>query len=130
VLIEKLKIFPEEITERNRIARRYSQHLADVVRDRPCLPTSPRCGRNTPSASTPAAGTPSRGPQGAGDPDRDLLPKPLHRLEAYRHFPADPCGLPVCDLIAEEVISLPMHAYLDDTTQDRIIAAVRRAVGG
>jgi dTDP-4-amino-4,6-dideoxygalactose transaminase len=55
---------------------------------------------------------------------------PLHRLEAYRHFPADPCGLPVCDLLAQEVISLPMHAYLDESTQDRIIAAVRRAVGG
>jgi dTDP-4-amino-4,6-dideoxygalactose transaminase len=27
------------------------------------------------------------------------------------------------------VISLPMHAYLDETTQDRIIEAVRRALG-
>jgi dTDP-4-amino-4,6-dideoxygalactose transaminase len=27
------------------------------------------------------------------------------------------------------VISLPMHAYLDEATQDRIIAAVRRALG-
>src|SRR5499427_10156121 len=31
VLIEKLKIFPDEIAERNRIAQRYSQHLSDVV---------------------------------------------------------------------------------------------------
>jgi dTDP-4-amino-4,6-dideoxygalactose transaminase len=28
------------------------------------------------------------------------------------------------------VISLPMHAYLDAVTQDRIIDAVRRALGG
>jgi len=27
------------------------------------------------------------------------------------------------------VISLLMHAYLDEATQDRIIAAVRRALG-
>jgi len=65
-----------------------------------------------------------------GIPTAIYYPKPLHRQEAYRHFPADPRGLPVCDLIADEVISLPMHAYLDDTTQDRIIAAVRRAAGG
>ena len=32
--------------------------------------------------------------------------------------------------LAEEVISLPMHAYLDEATQERIIAAVRRALGG
>ena len=55
--------------------------------------------------------------------------KPLHRQEAYRHFPADERGLPVSDRIAEEVISLPMHAYLDEAIQDRIIAAIRRAVG-
>jgi dTDP-4-amino-4,6-dideoxygalactose transaminase len=35
----------------------------------------------------------------------------------------------VSERLAEEVISLPMHAYLDDATQDRIIAAVRRALG-
>ena len=29
------------------------------------------------------------------------------------------------DRLADEVISLPMHAYLDEATQDRIVAAVR-----
>ena len=38
-------------------------------------------------------------------------------------------GAPVSERLAEEVISLPMHAYLDETTQERIIAAVRRALG-
>ena len=38
-------------------------------------------------------------------------------------------GLPVTDRLADEVISLPMHAYLDAATQDRIIAAVRNALG-
>ena len=38
-------------------------------------------------------------------------------------------GLPVSDQLADEVISLPMHAYLDEPTQDRIIAAVRDALG-
>ncbi len=131
VLIEKLKIFPEEITERNRIARRYSQHLADVVRG----PTVPPHMTSVWAQYTIRVNAGSRDAFAAalkaqGIPTAIYYPKPLHRLEAYRHFPADPCGLPVCDLIAEEVISLPMHAYLDDTTQDRIIAAVRRAVGG
>jgi dTDP-4-amino-4,6-dideoxygalactose transaminase len=39
-------------------------------------------------------------------------------------------GVPVCELLAEEVISLPMHAYIDAPTQDRIIAAVRAALAG
>jgi dTDP-4-amino-4,6-dideoxygalactose transaminase len=131
VLIEKLKIFPEEIAERNRIARRYAQHLADVVR----VPTVPPHITSVWAQYTIRVNAGSRDAfatalKAQGIPTAIYYPKPLHRLEAYRHFPADPCGLPVCDLIAQEVISLPMHAYLDETTQDRIIAAVRRAVGG
>jgi dTDP-4-amino-4,6-dideoxygalactose transaminase len=131
VLIEKLKIFPEEIAERNRIARRYSQHLADVA----SVPTVPAHMTSVWAQYTIRVNAGSRDAFAAtlkaqGIPTAIYYPKPLHRLEAYRHFPADPCGLPVCDLMAEEVISLPMHAYLDETTQDRIIAAVRRAVGG
>jgi dTDP-4-amino-4,6-dideoxygalactose transaminase len=130
VLIEKLKIFPEEIAERNRVARRYVQGLSDVV-------TVPRVPNGLTSVWAQytiriAAGTRdafAAALKAAGIPTAIYYPKPLHRQEAYRHFPADEQGLPMSDLLAGEVISLPMHAYLDNASQDRIIAAVRRAVG-
>ncbi len=130
VLTEKLKIFPDEIAERNRIARRYSRHLADAVR----APTVPEGMTSVWAQYTIRIKADRRDAFAAslkaqGIPTAIYYPKPLHRQEAYRHFPTDPDGLPVSDLLAEEVISLPMHAYLDDTTQDRIIAAVRRAAG-
>jgi dTDP-4-amino-4,6-dideoxygalactose transaminase len=31
-------------------------------------------------------------------------------------------------MLAAEVLSLPMHAYLDAATQDRVVDAVRRAL--
>jgi dTDP-4-amino-4,6-dideoxygalactose transaminase len=34
----------------------------------------------------------------------------------------------VSERLVHEVISLPMHAYLDEPTQDRIIDAVHRAL--
>ena len=34
----------------------------------------------------------------------------------------------VSERLAGEVLSLPMHAYLDAATQDRIVDAVRRAL--
>jgi len=131
VLLEKLKIFPEEIAQRDRIARRYSRHLADVV----TVPKVPDHMTSVWAQYTIRVRAGSRDAlagalKAQGIPTAIYYPKPLHRQEPYRHFPADPCGLPVSDLIAEEVISLPMHAYLDETTQDRIVAAVRRAVGG
>ena len=39
-------------------------------------------------------------------------------------YPRGPQGLPVTERLMGRVISLPMHADLDEATQDRIIAAV------
>jgi dTDP-4-amino-4,6-dideoxygalactose transaminase len=60
-----------------------------------------------------------------GIPTAIYYPLPVHVQAAYRSFPIVPGGLPVSDRLAAEVLSLPMHPYLDESTQDRIIAAVR-----
>jgi len=65
-----------------------------------------------------------------GIPTAIHYPVPLHRQQPYQRFPIAAGGAPVSERLAEEVISLPMHAYLDQTTQDRIVDAVRRALGG
>jgi dTDP-4-amino-4,6-dideoxygalactose transaminase len=65
-----------------------------------------------------------------GIPTAIYYAKPLHRQAAYRGFPVAEGGLPASEQLAEEVISLPMHAYLDQPVQDRIIAAVRQALAG
>ncbi len=53
----------------------------------------------------------------------------MHRQPAYAQYPPLPRACPLRRALCAEVISLPMHAYLDEATQDKIIAAVRRAVG-
>ena len=130
VLIEKLKIFADEIATRDRIARRYAESLKDVS----IVPVVPegltsvwaqytirlRPGQREGLATTLRE---------QGIPTAIYYPKPLHRLEAYRRFPVVDNGIPVTDRLAEEVISLPMHPYLDAPTQDRVIAAVRGALG-
>src|SRR5262249_57594870 len=63
-----------------------------------------------------------------GIPTAIHYPKPVHRQPAYLGYPVAEGGLPVSERLAEEVVSLPMHAYLDEPTQDRIIEAVRRAL--
>jgi dTDP-4-amino-4,6-dideoxygalactose transaminase len=63
-----------------------------------------------------------------GIPTAIYYAKPLHRQAAYRDFPVADGGLPVSEKLADEVISLPMHAYLDPVTQDRIVAAVAQAL--
>jgi dTDP-4-amino-4,6-dideoxygalactose transaminase len=64
-----------------------------------------------------------------GVPTAVHYPQPLHQQTAYRHYPRAAESLQVAERLATEVISLPMHAYLDDETQTRVIAAARQALG-
>jgi dTDP-4-amino-4,6-dideoxygalactose transaminase len=130
ILLEKLAIFDDEIAARDAAAQRYHAGLADVC-------TVPVVD---PRATSVWAQYTIRLPHGVRDELASALQKegvptavyyriPMHRQPAYAHFPAAGNGLPVCEQLAGEVISLPMHAYLDAATQDRVIAAVRRALG-
>jgi dTDP-4-amino-4,6-dideoxygalactose transaminase len=129
VLIEKLKIFPDEIAARERVARRYASGLADVATVPAVAPGSTSVwaqytirlapGRRDAFAATLKA---------QGIPTAIYYPIPLHRQEPYRAFPIAEGGAPVSERLADEVISLPMHAYLDEATQDRIIATAQRAL--
>jgi dTDP-4-amino-4,6-dideoxygalactose transaminase len=129
VLLEKLKIFPEEIAARDRVAARYAAGLADVA-------TVPHVGNESTSvwAQYTIRLKPGRRDglaaalKAQGIPTAIYYTKPLHRQPAYRGFPLADGGVPVSGQLAEEVISLPMHAYLDAPVQDRIIGAVRRAL--
>ncbi len=130
VLIEKLKIFPDEIAARNKVAQRYADGLSDVVK----VPVV-----SDGNVSTWAQYT-IRLPRGAdrgafadalkarGVPTAIYYPKSMHQQTAYRHFPVADGGLPVSERLSADVISLPMHPYLDEATQDRVIKAVRDAL--
>jgi dTDP-4-amino-4,6-dideoxygalactose transaminase len=129
VLIEKLKIFPDELVKRDAVARRYNAALQDVA----TVPVVLDGCTSAWAQYTIKVPTAKRDPLAAalkqqGIPTAIYYPKPLHQQTAYRHFPVAGNGLPVSDVIALEVISLPMHPYLDEATQDRIVAAVRAAL--
>jgi dTDP-4-amino-4,6-dideoxygalactose transaminase len=64
-----------------------------------------------------------------GIPTAIYYPKSMHQQTAYRDFPVADGGLPTSEALSADVISLPMHAYLDEPTQERIISAVRGALG-
>ncbi|ARQ00725.1 DegT/DnrJ/EryC1/StrS family aminotransferase [Pseudorhodoplanes sinuspersici] len=129
VLIEKLKIFRDEIVTRNRVAQRYSKELKDIA----TVPVVPEDYESVWAQYTIRLAPGKRDMlakalQTEGIPTAIYYARPLHRQTAYRQFPVAGNGLPVSEQLADEVISLPMHAYLDEPTQDRIIDAVRRAL--
>ncbi len=129
VLLEKLKIFPDEIAARQQVADRYARGLEGVA----IVPALP-AGYTSVWAQYTIRLAPGRRDSLAGAlkaegiPTAIYYPKPLHRQTAYRRFPVADGGLPVSERLADEVISLPMHPYLEAPTQDRIVEAVRRAL--
>jgi dTDP-4-amino-4,6-dideoxygalactose transaminase len=127
VLIEKLKIFQDEIEARNRVASRYNAGLKDVA-----IVPEVASGYGSVWAQytirVEKRDTLAAVLQTRGVPTAIYYPKPLHRQEPYKRYPVAGNGLPVTDRLAAEVISLPMHPYLDEPTQDRVIAAVREAL--
>jgi dTDP-4-amino-4,6-dideoxygalactose transaminase len=129
ILIEKLKIFPDEIAARNAAARRYAQALGDLA----IVPKVPDGSTSVWAQYTIRIDGGRRDKVAAqlkaeGIPTAIYYPIPLHRQQAYRQFPAGEGGLAVSERLAGEVLSLPMHGYLDAATQERVIAAVRRAL--
>jgi dTDP-4-amino-4,6-dideoxygalactose transaminase len=130
ILIEKLKIFEDEIVARNRVAERYARALGNIV-------TVPWLA---PGCTSIWAQYTIRLPKGTdrdqfaaalkaqGVPTTIYYVKSMHQQTAYRDFPVADGGLLVSESLSSDVISLPMHAYLDEVTQERVIAAVRDAV--
>jgi dTDP-4-amino-4,6-dideoxygalactose transaminase len=127
ILIEKLKIFEDEIAARNRVAERYARGLGNVV-------TVPHVASGCTSIWAQYTirlprGTDRDGFAAAlraqGVPTAIYYPKSMHQQTAYRDFPVAEGGLPVSERLSADVISLPMHAYLDEPTQERVIKAVR-----
>ena len=131
ILIEKLKIFEDEIATRNKVAERYARGLGNVV-------TVPRlasgctsvwaqytirlpkdCDRDGFAAALKAQGIPTA----------IYYSNSMHQQSAYRDFPVADGGLRASESLSCDVISLPMHAYLDEPAQERIIRAVRGAMG-
>ena len=123
ILIEKLKIFEDEIEKRNDVARRYNQAFAGSNR----IKTPVVIEGATSSWAQYTLQVSDRdgfqaGLKQAGVPTMVYYPIPLSRQPAYAHYPSVPT--PVSEALSGHVVSLPMHPYLNEDTQDRIIAAV------
>jgi dTDP-4-amino-4,6-dideoxygalactose transaminase len=130
VLIEKLKIFEDEIAARNQVAERYARGLGNLV-------TVPRLASGCTSVWAQYTirlpeGTDRDGFAAAlkaqGIPTAIYYTKSMHQQTAYRDYPVADGGLPASERLSDDVISLPMHAYLDEPSQERIIKAVRGAL--
>ena len=127
ILLEKLAIFADELAAREAVAARY-EALREVVQ-------VPRVIAQATSAwaqYTVVVEGVGRDALGAalkdeGIPTAVYYPRPLNLQSAYRHYPVAGGGLPVAEQLSRQVLSLPIHPYLEPEIQAHIVDAVRRA---
>ncbi|MCC5882941.1 MAG: DegT/DnrJ/EryC1/StrS family aminotransferase [Halomonas sp.] len=127
ILLAKLSIFDEEVTLRQQVAERYDKLLRES-------------GSVTPPCVAPG-NTSVYAQYSIRVPQRDALqvkladagiPTAVHYPLPLNHQPAvaDPdCSLPVTETVCQEILSLPMHPYLEAGQQQQVVEALVKALG-
>ena len=126
VLLQKLTIFADEIEARNRVAARYAAGLGDIVKVPKVIDGGVSVWAQYTIEVDDRDGLIAH-LKGQDVPTAVYYPIPIHRQDVYSAYPA-PGGLPVTDAKSKVVMSLPMHPYLTQDDQDRVIAAIRAYV--
>jgi len=128
ILIEKLKIFEDEIEKRNAVAQRYTSAFANSNRIK--TPVVLEGVTSTWAQYTLQVADRARFQadlKQAGVPTMVYYPIPLSRQPAYAAYPG--VATPVSEALCGHVVSLPMHPYLDEDAQNRVIDAVLATAG-
>jgi len=120
VLLAKLDIFPQEVAARREVAQKYSEALAPVVKTPVVAPD-----RTSIWAQYSVLGEHRevllQRLQEARIPTAIYYPLPLHLQRAFAHLGYKPGDFPVSENASRRIFSLPMHPYLGEADQERII---------
>lgn len=126
ILLEKIKLFPNELLARNEVATRYNDGLENVVKTPKfhdglisswaqytlILENRDHVQKTLKEANIPSA---------------IYYPISLNNQKGYSNYPVVSSGVDVSRMLADCALSLPMHPYLKNKSQDYIIEIVRKA---
>jgi len=127
ILLPKLAHFSQEVEARGRIGARYSELLQDV-----CFTPRVREG-NTHVYAQYTIRVPNRDQvaeklKAKGIPTAIYYPKCLHEQPVFSDLGYKRGDFPESENASREVLSLPMHPFLTEKDQDKIVEAVKEAL--
>ena len=122
ILLEKMKIYPEELGQRIAIANKYSQNLNQYFK---CQHVPDGYESAWAQFSILALNSKERSIcmkklKDSGIPTAIYYPKPLHLQEAFCNLDYALGDFPVSESISQRIFSLPMHPYLTDDNINKI----------
>jgi len=128
ILLAKFDIFPEEIALRQIVAQRYTDLLAGQSAN--IIPEIPEGMK---SAWAQYSLLSKNGTQRThlqeqlkdkGVPSAIYYPKPLHLQTAFASLGYEEGHFPTSEDFSERIFSIPMHPYLTEKDQEKIVAAM------
>ena len=124
ILLEKLKIFADEIVKREQVAQRYTAAFSGKIRRAPNVIE----GGQSVWAQYVIEHENRDGLQAHlttnGIPSMVYYPVPIHSQDFAARFAPPADSLPVTETASRHVLALPMHPYLPHADQDRVIDTV------
>ncbi|ADP19581.1 pleiotropic regulatory protein [Achromobacter xylosoxidans A8] len=126
VLLPKLEILDEELALRDQAAARYTAafHAAGIT-DTPFVADGNVSAWAQYTILVPNRAALQEHLKAQGIPTAVHYPIPLNKQPAVRD---DSANLPIGDHLAEQVMSLPMHPYLEPDVQQQIVRAVAQGI--
>ncbi len=128
ILLEKLKVLPDELAARRSIAGRYAAGLGNWV-GCPVVPEGAESAWALYTVQSDRRAAIAAAAAANGVATAIYYSVPLHCQPAYRGYPRASARLAVAERLGDTVLSLPMHPYLSPDAQDRVIAVVGDAAG-
>lgn len=128
ILLPKLAIFADEIEKRNVIAARYIEALSGVVSRVPAVMDGVVSTWAQFAVEVPDPVSFADHLKADGVPTARFYPKPIHMQTAYAQFPTGAGGLANTMDCIDHTISLPMHPYLSESDQDKVIESAKAAL--
>ncbi|GLQ21984.1 DegT/DnrJ/EryC1/StrS family aminotransferase [Algimonas porphyrae] len=128
ILLPKLAVFADEIEKRNVVAARYKDGLSGVADRIPVVMDGVVSTWAQYTIEVPDPFAFADALKAEGVPTARYYPKPVHIQTAYEHYPVAGNGLPNTMDCIDHIISLPMHPYLSEEDQAKVISAAKTAL--
>jgi len=137
VVLAKMEIFDDEVAARMRIGARYSEMIAEAFgdeRDPARRVTTPivaqGCTHMYAQYTIEVANRDKfeQGMKAQGIPTAVHYPMPLHLQPVFADLGQKAGAFPLSEAAGQRVISLPMHPYLTEAQQARVVQAMRAAI--
>lgn len=127
VLLAKLGVFEKEIAAREALAQLYDERLGGRL-ELPHRTSGATSAWAQYTVQIDQRDELASSLKDQGVPTAIYYPSPMHLQPAYSRYGEGTGSLPQSERLADRVLSLPMHPYMDDATANKICDSVLRAL--